>query len=138
MILQYYTYLCSSSRVKVRPPRENGDAGSPAPLPILQIRPKERQAAIQNAVDLDLQRSRDSKWEDASDVSTLLLFHGWLLIFVTESVPRVTRAVRLPSLQIYTVSAHFRASHSCRRRGSPTEVPFCSPPSRSRSRSHAA
>ena len=58
-----------TSRVKIRPVRESVDTGSPVPLPIPQIRPRERQAAIQAVIDQELQRSKDNKWEDVIDVS---------------------------------------------------------------------
>ena len=64
----------SSSRASLKlrhPPRENGDVGSPVAQPTPVVRPKERCAAIQSAVEYEMQRlkEKDKSWEDATDVS---------------------------------------------------------------------
>ncbi|KAH9927133.1 enhancer of polycomb-like-domain-containing protein [Epithele typhae] len=50
--------------ISVKQPPETG---SPVPAPTPLIRPKDRQAAIQAAVDHEVSRFKDSKWEDVSD-----------------------------------------------------------------------
>ncbi|KAH9852530.1 enhancer of polycomb-like-domain-containing protein [Lenzites betulinus] len=54
--------------LKIRP-RENGEQGSPVTHAEPQIRPKEREAAIRNQIELELQqrKEKDKQWEDASD-----------------------------------------------------------------------
>ena len=62
----------SRPALKLRhPPRENGEVGSPVAQPTPVIRPKERCAAIQSAIEAEMQRQKekDKSWEDAVDVS---------------------------------------------------------------------
>ncbi|KAI9064742.1 hypothetical protein FKP32DRAFT_1665768 [Trametes sanguinea] len=59
----------SRPALKIRHPRESGDLASPIAHPEPQIRPKEREAAIRNQVEQELQqrKEKDKQWEDASD-----------------------------------------------------------------------
>ncbi|KAI0635269.1 enhancer of polycomb-like-domain-containing protein [Trametes polyzona] len=59
----------SGQSIRLRRPRENGDAGSPVTHAEPQIRPKEREAAIRAQIEQELQlrKEKDKQWEDASD-----------------------------------------------------------------------
>ncbi|CDO73364.1 hypothetical protein BN946_scf185008.g127 [Trametes cinnabarina] len=58
----------SRPALKIRHPRESGDLASPT-HPEPQIRPKEREAAIWNQIEQEMQqrKEKDKQWEDASD-----------------------------------------------------------------------
>ena len=87
-VLQYHICYCLLSRVKVRALWANGNGRTPTPFPAHRIRPNERQAMIQSTTDLKLQR-RDSKREDASDVSDRSMLQGWLLTLATRADGKV-------------------------------------------------
>ncbi|PIL36867.1 hypothetical protein GSI_00557 [Ganoderma sinense ZZ0214-1] len=92
----------SRASLKLRhPPRENGDVGSPVAQPTPVVRPKERCAAIQSAIESEMQRlkEKDKSWEDATDNPYQALpvsFNARQFKFIPP------QSIRIPPAQLFT------------------------------------